>query len=312
MKRIVLKQMVQIEILAIIFFICGCDLGVTTNIQDDNAMTNDSERNVLSFNSTEEFLSCISSLAENNLASRKSIRELDGFTSMLDVLPDVDDIDSQNELNNYLSQYPKILIESNIVDADGDEVSIYNMSISPQLAAVVNADGVVEIENTQYNVLNESQLYELSQKCLDCYSESRACSRVIINTPDWLTVFIPMYHGATVGTNYPVKDFKTTINGRSVVVQIWKGFCPGVAIAGGVGAEIGIYNPLWWNKKIWMPDFNHHVSMSYSLVYKGNTYLSMNNTTWWLNGWRVYESAPSTNGNEYTLYYTINGVSRSW
>lgn len=58
----------------------------------------------------------------------------------------------------------------------------------------------------------------------------------------------------------------------------------------------------------------HPVNMSYSLVYKGNgsVYLTANRKTWWLNAWKVYESWPSIWGKDYTLKYSINGVTRSW
>ena len=63
-----------------------------------------------------------------------------------------------------------------------------------------------------------------------------------------------------------------------------------------------------------MPDFKHCVNMSYSLIHKktGATYLTRSGYTWWLNGWKVNESRPSMDGNDYTLKYTINGVRRVW
>ena len=291
---------------------CKTQLAETPEIQKSSV---ENVNNVLCFENAASFVEMLNAAEETGLEIRSVIsnRAVAGeeFVSMMDVVLNSDEIESEEALNEFISEYPKVLVDSDYIDSEGENVTVYNLAVAPQLATLVNPEGLVSVGGTVYNVLDDEELIELGAMC-----EDHSASRKIYDIPDCLPTIIPLARGVTAGLQYSVTDYTTKINGRSVVVQIWKGYCPLIGITGGVGAEIGLYNKVKFSNKVWMPDFKHCVNMSYSLIYKkkGTTYLTRSGYTWWLNGWRVGigEMPPSLLGKDYTLKYTINGVKRSW
>ena len=289
---------------------CKTQLAETPEIQKSSV---ENVNNVLCFENAASFVEMLNAAEKTGLEVRSVIssRAVAGedFVSMMDVVLNSDEIESEEALNEFISEYPKVLVDSDYIDSEGENVTVYNLAVAPQLATLVNPEGLVLVGGTVYNVLDEGEFEKLSNVCKNTQTE-----RSVFTVYDGLPTSIPLAHGVTAGPQYSVKDFTTEINGREVVVQLWKGYCPLVGGSGGVGAEIGLYNKVNFSKKIWMPDFKHCVNMSYSLIYKkkGTIYLTRSGYTWWLNGWRIFELAPSIWGNNYTLKYTINGITRSW
>jgi hypothetical protein len=242
---------------------------------------------------------------------------------MLDSFPSIDSFTNQTELDTYLAQSTDFIAVTEKKSSTGSIVKEVNLKISPEFAAVVTTSGTIKVEGQVYNLLIESDAHQL-EKYLD---EAKKKSKSMFTIVDALVIWIPMWQGATTGDDYKVMDYRADIAGRSTVVQTWKGFCPTIALSGGVGAEIGLYQTPWWGGTVWWPDFCYPRSMWFKLVYNGTgaSYIDIHDWidyetelpyqsvyTWWLNCWRVWESAPSYNGNDYTLYYTIDGVLRAW
>lgn len=291
-----------------IFLLVSCkhlaDTSLSTIQVVDNVLCFD---DALSFVKMLNYMNDINAGIKTFSTNRSAID--DDFVSMMDVIPDSSDFQTEEDFLNYLSDYPKVLCESSYINSEGKPVTVYNLALTPQLASLVNPEGLVSVAGNVYDVLDDNQLENLKSLL-----EDSGDGRFVCSTFDGLTIAIPLFRGASAGPQYYVSDFTTTINGRSVVVQVWKGYCPLVLVVGGVGAEIGLYNPLPFCSSIWLPDYTHPVNLSYSLIYKGDgsTYLSMSNNTWWLNGWKVYESAPSLWGGDYTLKFSLNGSRWTW
>ena len=128
---------------------------------------------------------------------------------------------------------------------------------------------------------------------------------------------------------YPTKFFDLAIGGRTVLVQLWKGSCPDYLGhgAGGVGAEVGLYNrDAWLPKTFWWPDYQHKKTMSFTLVNpKTNAqFFSASSSVpiWWLHKWMKFPSydqyvidqnrnVPASTA-DYILRYSIQGRSFSW
>ncbi len=123
---------------------------------------------------------------------------------------------------------------------------------------------------------------------------------------------------------YDTKVIDTEIDGRAVVIQLWKGFCPAYmpGLPGGIGAEVGIYFKNWI-PGCWWPDFQHKKNISYTLVNpvtKEEFFSAGPENVWWLHKWMTvpsYEEYKKTHKvpdspTEYALKYAINGKQDVW
>ena len=298
-----------IAITAIFAFVlssCSIDSVVYTNEKIEKS-------NILEFSSFVEFNSDISELLNSGVSTRSSISKFSGFTSFLDEIPDINSFNSKDEFEEYILLNSGAFAENEFKSSDGETKTLYTLAMNPVLAAAINEDGNIKVQDHVYNLLNESERDDFLEKCSS--NENASTSRFITDIADWSTIAIPMWHGATSWPTYSVTDFTAIIGGRTTIVQLWKGYCPTIALVGGVGAEIGLYQtPPCWAPAFWWPDYTHTVNISYDLKYNGDnsSYIQKSGNTWWLNGWRGYESSPSSWGADYTLHYTIDGVSRTW
>ncbi|MFT3945479.1 MAG: hypothetical protein QM763_00780 [Agriterribacter sp.] len=121
---------------------------------------------------------------------------------------------------------------------------------------------------------------------------------------------------------YDTKWIKRRIDGRDVIIQLWKGYCPSYlpGLVGGVGAEIGLYkregnSPLWW------PDYNHKEKISFTLYHPRTErifFRAAQQRCWWRHKWmtessyiRYREDHPGSpsfrNSTRFRLEYKIVG-----
>lgn len=123
---------------------------------------------------------------------------------------------------------------------------------------------------------------------------------------------------------YDTKVIDTKIDGRDVVIQLWKGFCPSYmpGLVGGFGAEVGIYYRSW-QPGMWWPDHQHKKKISFTLVNpvtKKDFFTAGPEKVWWLHKWMTVESyteymkASKTpkSPTEYILKYKIEGKEHVW
>ena len=131
---------------------------------------------------------------------------------------------------------------------------------------------------------------------------------------------------------YKTKVINTEIDGRKVVIQLWKGYCPSYlpGIVGGIGAEVGIYtkkNPSIFGNLVpgehWWPDHEHKKDISFTLVdplSKDVFFTAESKHCWWLHKWMTEPSyiaykqkheVPKS-PDDYILKYTIQGKEYTW
>ena len=120
---------------------------------------------------------------------------------------------------------------------------------------------------------------------------------------------------------YDTKVISRKLDGRDIIIQLWKGYCPSYlpGQVGGVGAEVGIYHSSF-NPFLWYPDYQHKKSISFKLHYpnSANTlfFSASAKTCWWRHKWMTeasyltykanHSSAPN-NPTKYKLSYRIVG-----
>jgi hypothetical protein len=142
--------------------------------------------------------------------------------------------------------------------------------------------------------------------------------------PERLTKFFPctaLMHWS----GYDTKVIDTNIDGRDVVIQLWKGsflaFMPGIGI-GGFGAEIGLYYRNWI-PGVWWPDYNHKKTISFSLVNpitKEEFFSAGPENVWWRHKWMTAPSYAEykkvhkvpDSPTQYIMKYVINGKEYVW
>jgi hypothetical protein len=122
---------------------------------------------------------------------------------------------------------------------------------------------------------------------------------------------------------YRAISFNKVIDGRTVVIQLWKGYCPPYNYGnwGGMGAEVGIYRRVN-NSGVWMPDKDHIKKIWFRLWYgtPGNgrkLFTAGELTCWWRHKWldsRDWPHYASTHQNppglskDFMLHYVIKGT----
>lgn len=125
---------------------------------------------------------------------------------------------------------------------------------------------------------------------------------------------------------YDTKVIEKKIDGRDIVIQLWKGYCPSYipGLVGGVGAEVGIYYKSW-QPGLWWPDHQHEKKISFDLIFPSSkkVFFSANEIKcWWRHKWMSKESydsyrrdntsAPSLlKTTEFKLKYKIVGDSKT-
>jgi hypothetical protein len=123
---------------------------------------------------------------------------------------------------------------------------------------------------------------------------------------------------------YQTKYFSLKIDGRDVIIQLWKGYCPSYmpGMVGGVGAEVGIYHKDW-QPAMWWPDYQHKKQISFTLInpITNNAFLTAEpKLCWWRHKWMtessyadymLHNKVPGSPA-EYILKYTIAGHDYIW
>jgi hypothetical protein len=139
--------------------------------------------------------------------------------------------------------------------------------------------------------------------------------------PERLTRHLPCA-GWMHWPGYDTKVIKTSIDGRDIIIQLWKGLfniIPGIS---GLGAEIGIYHKscisgLWW------PDYKHKKNLSYTLInpITGEEFFTAGpDNVWWLHKWMTIPSYMKYKKNhsvpklstQYLMNYKINDNEDIW
>jgi len=122
---------------------------------------------------------------------------------------------------------------------------------------------------------------------------------------------------------YDTRVIKKRLDGRDIVIQLWKGYCPSYmpGMVGGIGAEVGIYHKSW-QPGMWWPEYQHPKKISYQLIYPATSkifYSASEKKCWWRHKWMTEASylqyladnpnAPGiTSVNEYRLKFKIIGT----
>jgi hypothetical protein len=124
------------------------------------------------------------------------------------------------------------------------------------------------------------------------------------------------------GYDTEVIDLK--LDGRDVVIQLWKGYCPKYmpGLPGGIGAEVGLYYRSW-QPGMWWPDHEHKKDMSFTLinpVTNEEFFRAGPQNCWWLHKWMAIDSYKEyskthqvpDSPTKYVLKYVVSGQEFTW
>lgn len=144
--------------------------------------------------------------------------------------------------------------------------------------------------------------------------------------PEQVAELIPVCGSEGIPGVYPTKVIYPIPGNPGLVVQLWKGFCPNIPqlqnVAGGAGAEVGLYIKKSPDDTCWLPDYEHKEPISFSLTYPGPNgdvtfFSAATKTCWWRHKWMTPESfaeylllnpgAPK-NPADYTLHYQVGSI----
>jgi len=147
-------------------------------------------------------------------------------------------------------------------------------------------------------------------------TESKNCDTShIVTISENLMISIPMCKLVVVPYFYPTTYFSTIIDGEKVIIQLWKGYYAGVfSFPAGIGAEVGLYRPVLWTNKIWMPDYKNKKNMSFKLILKSTNevIVSTSKKTWWLNAWEQNCYKLPMRGDAYKLEFSVEDSTWVW
>lgn len=102
-----------------------------------------------------------------------------------------------------------------------------------------------------------------------------------------LVELIPCFAGMYF-PGYDTTVLHRVLDGREVIIQLWKGYCPSYlpGMIGGIGAEVGIYQNTPF--PFWFPDHRHKKKISFSLIHphSGQVFFTADEKTcWWRHKW---------------------------
>ena len=123
---------------------------------------------------------------------------------------------------------------------------------------------------------------------------------------------------------YETKTKSVIIDGRDVIIQAWRGYCPSYmpGMVGGVGAEVGIYYRDW-QPGMWWPDHQHKKQINFTLINPITNKVFFNASTkncWWRHKWMreisyaqyIQHNNVPASPNEYILEFTIDEKRYAW
>lgn len=272
----------------------------------------------LSFETFRELENVLDELNAASLSERKSIAKLSNFHSMFDDFEDIQKLPDAEACRAAL-EANSAFIQTSTIELEGEERTIVNMKVSPLFACIVNANGMIRVEGVVYNVLENEDATVIFKMLTGMNNRNYF--------PDFLGAqLLPFGPGITqCPIAYPVIHYMTAVNGRTTIVQLWKGY----GYPWGFGAEVGIYTPgpffpwLQW----WFPDYLHRTNISFKL-WLGNelVFNAPQELTWWRNDWGINLGlmlrltgtinaelcCVAINGHRFKLEYTIVGHAGSW
>ncbi len=288
---------------------------ISSFVKKQNVITNyeinkysNTEQSFLSFVDTNDFINTCH-LVSNTLHNDEN------FYSMLDVFEELNNQKNPNEYKKFINENKNFLIFNKIKDNNNLIHQTVNLKINFLFASLVNKKGEVKIANKLYNLLtNETMLKELETMLIkeDCHNLD-TCD--LVSIPEYLMIYFPMFKFVLVPIVYPTNYFKTTINDKEVIIQVWKGYFSGVlGYPGGIGAEVGLYHPVTWTKNLWFPDYKHTENISLKLILKSTNELifSVSDNTWWLNSWTQNYSGLPLKGSDYILEFSVADSTWLW
>ncbi len=286
-----------------------------------------------------EFAKTIKQLTKSKttFARRKAIPALAERTTILDIFQKLCAGKTQQSFERLVATHPAFF---ELAQDKSNQSRLSLLRSNPVLACLADESGEVVVGGDAYSVFEEDGVQSLNRMMPDPEPEPEpspgggsggGVSTKYVFTelpPEWLVQSLPCGPW-TVLPGYPTKFFDTPIGGRNVLVQLWKGSCPDYLghSAGGVGAEVGLYNrDAWLPDTFWWPDYDHKKAIGFMLFNpKTNAELfsaSSSVPIWWSHKWMKFPSydqyvrdqnrnvPPST--ADYVLRYKIDGRSFSW
>lgn len=269
------------------------------------------------------------------LAKRKTDPRLAATTSIYDILDKLRTVKDRKDFERLAGRHEAFFQMVN----DQDRVAgLAHLKSNPVLACIAGETGEVAVGDDVYSVFEQEQAQTLNRMMTTPDLEpdpapggSTGTSTGYVFTelpPEWMVESLPCGPW-TVLPGYPTKFFDTSIGGRTVLVQLWKGSCPDYLGhgAGGVGAEVGLYNrDSWMPDTFWWPDHQHKKMIEFTLFNpKTNAQLFSARSSvpiWWSHKWMKFPSydqyVKDQKGNvpastaAYVLRYKIDGRSFSW
>ncbi len=267
-------------------------------------------QNCLMFADEKDFIKNCKEIIEYSLTNRKKIEKLKNFYSMMDAFDKLDMVNTKEEYDQFVKKNKDFIAFIKVKTKILPLFTTIQPKINLIFACLVNTEGEVKIGDKTINLIKDKTYNKKLELLLrsTIIPEIDSDTSDIVSIPEYLTYFIPMCKLVLIPVIYPTKYFKTNIDGEDIVIQVWKGYYPGIlGYPNGVGAEVGLYRPLSWTKSIWMPDYRNPKKISFKLISKNNNQLvlSVSKKTWWLNSWEKNYSKLSLKGKDYILKYSV-------
>ena len=238
-----------------------------------------------SFDSAEE----IRSLLDEPALDPSILRNTGRFVgrTLLDEFRELKQIADEATLTDKLRRIENAIGISHRQDRKG---ILIKLKLNPGLAALVSHEGKARIGNDVFSVLEEEPALAVRASVKDYeYTDDRGYA--FSEYPPANSMFwFPCSKVWQIPVIYPEKHIDMTIGGRSVLVQLWKGYLPPNILAGeagGVGAEVGLYKrgkirSLWW------PELDQPQHLQFTLInptIDEPIFTTRKEHTWWLHTW---------------------------
>jgi len=286
------------------------------------------------FKNAQELAGTLDAVKKVRPSNAKDVTKGKTSRTLFDVFDELRQAKNKNE-SERLVKKNKVL--SDIVAGKGDQYQLINLKFNPSLAHVTDDEGHLVVGDREFDVLKEDDTRELMRMMPEPLPEPEPGGggsgggpsyTFTENPPQELAQWLPCGPW-TVLPGYPTHFFDANIGGRTVLVQLWKGSCPDylLQLAGGVGAEVGLYNrdmglPHWF----WWPDHQHQKMIEFTLFNPVTTAPFFTDTNpgpiWWSHKWMTFPSYDQYKRDQqnqvpgrtedYVLRSRIDGQSFEW
>jgi hypothetical protein len=282
----------------------------------------------VAFKDKNELARTFNNLAKTSVAGRKAVPNLAGARSLVDTFESLRDAHTKEEASGLVARHKGFF---QMIQDDRNSLKLAYLRSNPILACVADETGRIRVGDHAYDIFDQQairRLTELIPLPPPPVPRQEGAYTYTEDPPEDLVEWLPCGPW-TVLPGYPTSYFDTTINGRRVLVQLWKGLCPDYLGRGpgGIGAEVGLYKrDRWLPKKFWWPDYHHKQVIEFSLMNpKANDeFFSAGGKgkIWWLHKWMKADSYAQymkarndkvpAKPADYVLHYKINGQSFTW